>query len=76
MGFDSPAGGKRLLMLLKIGSQRIHEAYYEPLRKIAMGFKVFCEDYYISHNAPYPDDEGFWLLYMEDLARKEKLHSA
>ena len=55
---------------------KIQEAFYEPLKQFAIAFKKFCEDYYLTNKVPHPTDEELWMLYMEDLARKEKLHHA
>jgi hypothetical protein len=55
---------------------KIQAALHEPDKHFCIGFKVFCEDYCLTHPVPHPNDEELWMLYMEDLARKEKLHSA
>jgi hypothetical protein len=55
---------------------KILEAYNEPCKKIAIGYKNFCDNYFIDHHAPYPDDDELWDRFMEKLAGEEKLHTA
>ena len=55
---------------------KIRDAYYEPLKEFSIGFKKFCESYYIEHRVPHPDNEELWLLYIEDLGKRESLRTA
>ena len=57
-------------------SKKIHEAYSEPLKKLAIGFKNFCIDFATTNPAPHPEDEELFELYIDKLSKEEKLHSA